>query len=269
MTAVSDARQRRRTRHLRSAAPQLGTLAGAVTLWEILTRHLGEPYFPPPSTIAKAIRDTWFSGPGSHLFLTHQATSGLSSSLGRLCLAWTCAALTGITAGLVLGRSPRVAQYFDPVLQLCRAMPPPTLIPFFIVMFHVGASMEVATITFGIIWPIMLNTMDGARSVEPLYIDTAAVFGITGVRRLTHVILPASAPKIFAGLRTSVALSVILMVMAELLGSGNGIGAQLVQAQRVFDLPGMWGGIVILGILGYALNALFLAAERRLLRWHH
>jgi ABC-type nitrate/sulfonate/bicarbonate transport system permease component len=58
------------------------------------------------------------------------------------------------------------------------------------------------------------------------------------------------------------------MVMAELLGSGSGIGAQLVQAQRVFDLPGMWGGIVILGVLGYALNAIFLLAERRLLRWH-
>jgi ABC-type nitrate/sulfonate/bicarbonate transport system permease component len=260
--------RRRSARFFRDASVQLVTLAGAVALWESLTRHFAEPYFPPPSTIVKAVRSTWFSGPGSRLFLTQEATSGLTSSLGRLGLAWVGAAVLGVVAGLALGRSPRLAQYLDPLMHLGRAMPPPTLIPFFIAVLHLGASTEVAAIASGVIWPVMLNTIDGARSVEPLYIDTATVFGISRVRRLFAVILPAAAPKIFAGLRSSVALSVILMVMAELLGSGNGIGAQLVQAQRTFDLPGMWGDIIILGVLGYVLNVLLLAAERRCLRWH-
>lgn len=260
MTALSTARsEASRGALLRRTGSQLGTLAGAVALWELLTRLLDRPRFPPPSTIATAIQDRWLSGPASRLFLTHEATSGLSASLGRLCLAWTCAAVAGITAGLVLGRSPRVAQYFAPVLRLCRALPPPALIPFFIVTFHAGASMEVATIAFGTVWPILLATMDGARSVEPLYVDTATIFGVTGVRRLTQVILPATAPKVVAGLRTGVSLSVTLMVLAELLGPGDGVGGLLVHTRRVTDL---WGGVVVLGLLGYALTALFRVAER-------
>jgi ABC-type nitrate/sulfonate/bicarbonate transport system permease component len=267
MTAVIDGR-RRHAGLLAGVVTQLVTLAGAVAMWEVVTRRLDQPYFPPPSTIAAAMRQTWFSGSAGRLFLSDQATTGLSSSLSRLLVGWSCAAVFGIAAGLALGRAPLAAQFLDPILQLGRAMPPPTLIPVFIVVFHIGASAEVATIVFGAVWPIMLNALDGARSVDRLQIDMAAVFGVTRMRRLTHVILPSAAPKIFAGLRTSVSLSLILMVMAELLGSGNGIGAQLVQAQRDFEVPRMWGGIVILGILGYGLNSLFLAVERWRLGWH-
>jgi ABC-type nitrate/sulfonate/bicarbonate transport system permease component len=275
MTAVLGGRvratatpRRRSGGFLVGAVTQLATLAGAVAVWEIVTRGLDQVYFPPPSTIVAAMHEAWLSGPAGHLFLNDQATTGLSSSLGRLLFGWACAAVFGVVAGVALGRSPKAAQYLDPVLQLGRAMPAPTLIPLFIVVFHVGASMEIATIIFGVVWPIVLNAMDGARSVDRLQIDMAAVFGVTGVRRLTHVIVPGAAPKIFAGLRTSVSLSLILMVMAELLGSGNGIGAQLVNAQREFEIPRMWGGIVILGILGYVLNALFQAVERWCLGWH-
>jgi ABC-type nitrate/sulfonate/bicarbonate transport system permease component len=274
MTTVLDGRaritatRRRRGGSLIGAVTQLGTLACAVAVWEILTRSLDQVYFPPPSTIVSAMREAWLSGPAGHLFLNGQATTGLSSSLDRLLFGWACAAVFGVAAGVALGRSPKASEFVDPVLQLGRAVPPPTLIPLFIVIFHLGTSMEIATIMFGAVWPILLNAMDGARSVDRLQIDMAAVFRVAGVRRLTQVILPAAAPKIFAGLRTSVSLALILMVMAELLGSGNGIGTQLVQAQREFDIPQMWGGIVILGILGYVLNALFHAVERKCLGWH-
>jgi ABC-type nitrate/sulfonate/bicarbonate transport system permease component len=253
----------RHGRVLRRTGSQFGALAGAVALWEILTRLADRPHFPPPSTIATAIQDTWLSGPASRLFLTHEATGDLSVSLGRLCLAVACAAVAGIAAGLALGRAPRVAEYFAPVLRLCRALPPPALIPFFVVTFHAGATMEVTTIVFGTVWPVTLGALDGARSVEPLYADTFAIFGVTGVRRLTHVVLPATAPKIFAGLRTGVSLSVTLMVLAELLGSGEGIGGELVRTRQPGDL---WGGLVVLALLGCALAALFGAAERRCLR---
>jgi ABC-type nitrate/sulfonate/bicarbonate transport system permease component len=94
------------------------------------------------------------------------------------------------------------------------------------------------------------------------------VFRVTGWQRLWQVILPAAAPKIFAGLRVSLSLALILMVISELVGSTAGIGDHLVNAQRGFQLPEMWAGIVLLGILGLLLNGLFVLVELRVLAWH-
>jgi ABC-type nitrate/sulfonate/bicarbonate transport system permease component len=119
-----------------------------------------------------------------------------------------------------------------------------------------------------VVWPVLLNTMDGARSVDPLQLDTARVFHLGPAQRLFRLILPGAAPKIFAGMRVAVSIALILMVIAEIMGGGTGIGGQLIVAQRTFDLPAMWGSIVILGVLGYLLNTVFLAVERRSLRWY-
>jgi ABC-type nitrate/sulfonate/bicarbonate transport system permease component len=243
-------------------------LALLITLWELAARGAADSYFPAPSKISSTIRTVWFSGPAGHLFLTGKATDDFIPSLSHLFAGWLLASVTGIVLGLAVGRSRTAADYLDPLLQLGRAMPPPTLIPFFIIVFHLGDSMMVATVAFGVVWPVLLNTIDGARTVDAIQLDTARVFGITGWQRLHSVILPAAAPKIFAGLRVSLSFAVILMVVSELVGGTVGIGASLLNAQRTFELPQMWGGIVLLGILGYLLNEIFLLAERRLLAWH-
>jgi ABC-type nitrate/sulfonate/bicarbonate transport system permease component len=113
----------------------------------------------------------------------------------------------------------------------------------------------------------ILGAADGARSIEPLHLETARVFGLTRGQRLLRIVLPSAAPKIFAGLRLSLSLALILMVIAEFF-STEGIGFQLRAAQRAFDLPGVWGAIVLLGILGYVLNQAFLLLEKRVLTWH-
>ena len=136
------------------------------------------------------------------------------------------------------------------------------------VVFRIGAQMEIATIVFGAIWPLVLNTADGVRSIEPLQLDTARVFGLSRLDVVRRVVFPATLPRIFAGLRLSLSLSLILMVFSELVGSSNGIGYELVNAQTSFDLPAMWSGVVLLGIIGYALNVLVLAVEGRVLAWH-
>jgi ABC-type nitrate/sulfonate/bicarbonate transport system permease component len=236
--------------------------------WEVLTRGSTGGYFPAPSLILSTMRDLWFSGPAHRLFLNDKAIDDFSYSLTHLFGGWLLASAVGIVLGVALGRSKTATEYLDPLLQLGRSVPPVTLLPFFIILFHVGATMQVATIAFGVIWPVLLNTIDGARTVDPLQIDTARVFGITGVQRLRQLILPAAAPKIFAGLRVSLSLALILMVISELIGATAGIGDQLLLAQRSFELPKMWAGIVLLGILGYLFNAVFVIVEHRLLAWH-
>jgi ABC-type nitrate/sulfonate/bicarbonate transport system permease component len=128
--------------------------------------------------------------------------------------------------------------------------------------------MQLGVIVFGVVWPILLNSIDGARSVQTTQVETARAFRVSRRRWLLGVVLPAASPKIFAGLRISLALALILMVISELVGTSHGLGRALIDASAMFDIPEMWAVVVLLGILGYLLNALLLATERMALGWH-
>jgi ABC-type nitrate/sulfonate/bicarbonate transport system permease component len=264
----------------RAAALRLGGLPAALARrWLPLAilagcgvaaaRTAGGAVFPPPSRIAGRMRELWFSGPAGHLFLTGEATGDVLPSLGRMALGLALSAAAGIVLGLALGRSERALAYLNPILQFARVIPPPALVPVFIVLFDLGTQMQVASIVFSAVWPVLLNTADGARSVDPMQMDTAEAFRMPGPDRLRFVIVPSALPEIFAGMRLALSLSLILMVFSELLpGTSNGLGFELTNAQSQSDLPTLWSVIVLLGILGYLLNALLLAVERRALRWH-
>lgn len=244
----------------------LAVLAGC---WEAAARAAGSAFFPPPSAIAARMRELWLSGPPGRLFLTGETTGDVLPSLGRMGLGLLLSASAGIALGLALGRSERTLAYLDPILQFARVIPPPTLVPVFVVLFDLGTQMQVASIVFSAVWPVLLNTADGARSVDPVQLDTAAAFRMSGPQRLRFVIVPSALPKIFAGLRLALSLSLILMVFSELLpGTSNGLGFTLTNAQSQSDLPTLWSVIVLLGLLGYLFNSLLLAVEQRALRPH-
>ncbi|MFC6085385.1 ABC transporter permease [Sphaerisporangium aureirubrum] len=240
----------------------------AIGAWEVGTRQAESVYFPPPSQIAVRMYEAWLTGPAHRLFLTDAALDTFGPSLGRLFGGWLLACLVGVALGVAVGRSRVLADYIDPVIEFCRAVPPAALIPLFIVLFKTSTQMQVATIVYGVIWPILINTIDGARYVDRGHTDSAQVFGVRGARRLVRVVLPSAAPKIFAGLRLSLSLAVVLMVVSELVASSDGIGYQLMYTQQTFDMSAMWGSIVVLAILGYALNTFFLFAEKHILSWH-
>lgn len=248
----------------RGALVRWGVFAAAVVVWELVARVAASAFFPPPSAIAVAGWRLWFSGPA---VLTEAAVVDVLPSVARVVGGWALSGVIGIVVGVALGRSRRASEYCAPLLAFARALPPPVLIPVFLVLFAAGTPMQLATIVFGTVWPVLLNTADGARGVDPVMIDTADVHGVTGARRLWRVILPAAAPRIVAGLRVSLSLALILMVVSELVASTSGLGHQLVVAQRSFDLTVMWAAIVLLGVVGYALNAALLGVERRTLGW--
>jgi ABC-type nitrate/sulfonate/bicarbonate transport system permease component len=244
-------------------------LAAGVAAWEAGTRAARSPDFPTPSAIVARMYRLWFSGPASDAFLTSAARENIVPSLARMAVGLAASIVVGVGLGLALGRSERVFAYLDPMFQFARVIPPPTLVPVFIALFSLGTQMQVASIIFSAVWPILLNTTDGARSVDELQMATARAFRLSAAERLTKIIFPSVLPKIFAGLRLSLSLSLILMVFSELLpGTANGIGFELVDAQSRSDLTTMWSAIVLLGILGYALNAILLMVERRTLAWH-
>ncbi|MFI6480145.1 ABC transporter permease [Nonomuraea sp. NPDC050663] len=238
-------------------------------VWEVTTRQLEAVYFPPPSVIVVRLHEMWFSGPLSQAFLTDEALDDLVPSLTRLFVGWAAAAAAGVVVGLMLGRSARLAALVEPLLHFGRSVPPSTLLPVFLLLFKIGTPMQVASIVYGVIWPVLINSMDGARYVDRQYIETGTVFRVSTSQRILRIILPAAAPKIFAGLRLSVSLALIMMVVSELVGSSEGIGHRLLEAQSEFDIPAMWAGIVLLGVLGIVLNSAFIAVERVVLSWHH
>jgi ABC-type nitrate/sulfonate/bicarbonate transport system permease component len=247
-----------------------GLVAGAAAAgWQFGATAARSPYFPPPSVIVPDMYRKWFSGPASHLWLTSDAIANLLPSLGRMLGGWAVAAVAGIALGVAIGRVPGIADLTEPLVHFGRAVPPPTLVPVFLFVFRIGTPMEVATIVFGVIWPVLLNSIDGARHTDPVYLETARAFRLSTAQRMTRVILPGAAPKIFAGLRLSLALALIMMIISEFAGSTNGIGNEMLAAQSVFDIPLMWSVVLLLGLVGITLNTALGLTERRVLAWQH
>jgi ABC-type nitrate/sulfonate/bicarbonate transport system permease component len=237
-------------------------------LWQLWASHRQSPFFPPPSTIFSSMHAQWFSGPASHLFLTSDAVSNILPSLGRILLSLAIIVAIGVPLGIALGRSSVLTEYLDPLLQFARSIPVVAAAPVFIALFKIGTQMEVATIVFGTIWPLLLNTIDGARTVDPVQVETARAFRYSTWERLRWLIIPAALPKIFTGLRLALSLSLILMVFSELVGSTSGIGYEMSEANNSFNLPELWSTIVLLGILGYLMNGILYLVEKRVLAWH-
>jgi ABC-type nitrate/sulfonate/bicarbonate transport system permease component len=230
-----------------------------LAIWGLWSSGSDTYYFPPLTDIFKTFADTW---------LFERVGSDVVPSLVRLALGYGIACAVAVAAGLALGLSRPLRRATDPIVQFLRSIPPPALLPFGILVLGVGTSMKVFIIAFVCLWPVLLNTIDGVAGVDPTLRETARVYDIGARDQILRVTLPSAAPQIFAGMRTSLSLALILMVISEMVASTNGIGYFVLQSQRSFAIPEMWSGILLLGILGYVLNVIFVLVERRVLRWH-
>jgi ABC-type nitrate/sulfonate/bicarbonate transport system permease component len=230
-----------------------------LVIWGLASANSDTYYFPPLTDILSTFADTW---------LFERVGSDVVPSLVRMGLGYAIAVVVAVALGMLFGLSRRARIAAAPIVEFLRAIPPPALLPFAILVIGVGSSMKVFIIAFVCIWPILLNTIDGVRGIDPTLDDTTRVYGVSRRDRVWRVMLPAASPQIFAGMRTSLSLALILMVISEMVASTNGIGYFVLQSQRTFAIPEMWSGILLLGILGYVLNGGFVLIERRVLRWH-
>jgi len=229
---------------------------GVLAIW---TSQQDSYYYPPLGDVLSTFNDTW---------LFERVGSDLIPSLERMAVGFVIAVVAGVSFGLLLGRSRRARIAATPIIEFLRAIPPPALLPFAILVMGVGSGMKIFIIAVVCVWPVLLNTIDGASSLDLTLEDTTRAYSISKRDRLLRVVLPAAGPQIFAGIRLAVSLALILMVISEMVASTNGIGYFILQSQRTFAISEMWSGILLLGILGYALNMVFVMIERRVLRWH-
>lgn len=239
----------------------------AIAVWQVMAMVGDNPFLPTPWQVLQRGVQIWFKLPGGEVGLPATWFQDILPSLGRVLLGWLVAAVLGVVVGTALGRSKRGMDYGGPLFGFFRSLPSPALVPVFILLFGIDSGMKVSLIVFGCVWPILLNTVDGVRSVDSVKTETARSFHTPRLQWLTMVVFPAALPKIFAGLRVSLAIAVILMVVSEMVGVTSGIGFRLGYARQVVEFPTMWAWIVLLGVLGYGLNAGLLAVERYVLRW--
>jgi ABC-type nitrate/sulfonate/bicarbonate transport system permease component len=241
-----------------------GVLLLVGLLWQRAAVAWESPYFPPITEILYRTWQVW-GAPGWNegAVLDHVVPSMLRYGVG-----WSIAVAMAVALGLAIGLVPTVAQHLFPVVNFVRSVPPPLLLPLLIAVIGIGDDMKVVLIVVGVTPPLLLNTIDGVRSVDQGLLDTGAVFGIPRTATIARIVLPAAMPKMFAGLRISLAVGLILMVVSEMFAATNGIGFFIVQAQRGFRLVDMWTGVILLGVIGYGLNQALTVVEHRALRWH-
>lgn len=252
MTTARSVRGRRR--RIIGIVLQVTVPITLVGIWWVWTAAAHSYYFPSVPKIMRSFNAGWLG-------------TNVVPSVVRLAIGYVIALTAGLLFGTVLGLSRVARRATSPVVEFLRAIPAPALIPFGILVFGLGSLTKVFLIAFVSIWPILLNTIDGVAGVDPLLHDVSRVFDIPLRTKVRKIVLPAAAPQVFAGARTSLALSIIIMVISEMEAAQNGIGFFILQAQSTFAISDMWAGMVVLGLLGYVLNSVFVLVEKRVLRW--
>lgn len=245
---------------LRRVALALGLPVLLFAVWFVATDDSESFYLPPLRTILSVFDDTWTA---------ERWRVDVLPSLLRLAAGYALAAVLGIGLGVLIGANRRLRATVEPVLEFFRAIPPPVLVPVIMLFAGIGGGMKVIVIVSGCVWPILLNTVEGVRAVDGVLADTARSYRITGAARLRHLLLRSASPQIMTGMRQALSIAIILMVISEMFAASNGLGFTIVQFQRSFAIPEMWTGIILLGLLGFALSALFRFAENRILAWYH
>lgn len=259
MVAKPAVEARRLTTQSTNLALEFVVPAGLVALWWFASRDSTSLYYPPLSEIAQTFRQVW---------LFDHFTSDAVPTLEHLAIGFFIAVAVGIAAGAMLGRSPLWAEVVSPLLEFVRAIPVAAVLPAALLLLGIGPTFQIAVIAYAATWPVLLNTMDGVRSLDPLLVDVGRSFRIPQHVRLFKIMLPAAMPNIVAGIRTAISIAVTVVIFSELIGAINGIGYQILKARYTFAVPDVWAGVILLGIIGYVANMMFLGLEHVLLRQH-
>jgi sulfonate transport system permease protein len=230
-----------------------------VTLWWVISANSVDPFFPPLSEIVARFRELWIFD----LVPVH-----LLPSLRNLFLGYALGATIGLVAGAYLGASRNAYRYFEPLVDFLRSIPPVATVPIFILIYGLDASMRVAAITFATIFPVLIATIQGVRGTDPLLMDICKVFQLSRFDTLWRVRMPSAGPTIASGLRLALQIAFIVTIASELLGSGFGLGAFTLISTQSYMIVDGWTGVILLGLLGYALNLIFGLIEGRVMRWY-
>jgi len=245
---------------------KIGAVLGFLALWSIVSTavvvlKLFNPiFFPGPWVVAGALVTLAMKG---------QLWGHIGATLERVALGFSTGALLAIGLGLPSGHFRVVRNIVEPVVELLRPIPPLAMLPLFLVWIGIGETSKVGFITYATFFPMFLTTVHAVGQMDPLLVRAAQSLGARPSQLFFRVILPSALPDMLTGLRLGIALSFFVIVISEFIGAEQGLGFLINDGRSFFLVPQMLGAAALLGLFGYAGNALVRLAERRLLRWQH
>lgn len=229
-------------------------------LWEIAPKLglVDRAFFPAFSEVVY----TWWQLVISGELLTH-----FQASITRSLVGFSLALIIAIPLGLLIGWYPLTRDLLNPLLELFRNTAPLALLPVFILLLGIGEISKISIILFACTWPILLNTISAVKNVDPLLIKSARSMNISSFKLFYKVILPASVPTIFTGIRMAGTSAILVLIAAEMVGAKEGLGYYITYAQYNFLIPEMYAGILTISVLGLIINQVLLLLEKRFSRW--
>lgn len=229
-------------------------------LWETAPRMgLVDPtFFPPFSKVA----ESWWG-----LLISGDLYAHFQASILRSLFGFGLAILVAIPMGLIIGWYPLASKLLNPVLEVFRNTAALALLPVFILLLGIGETSKVSIVFFACTFPILLNTINAVRNVDPLLIKAAKSMALPSYRLFYKVILPASIPTIFTGIRMAGSSSILVLIAAEMVGAKEGLGYLINYSQQNFQIPQMYAGIITISLLGVAINYLLISLERKFSSW--
>src|ERR1700738_3139238 len=269
--AASRRRQRQRLEMLRAFALGAGFPILLVLIWDRAVALTGTRLIPSPYQVALMMYDFSFGGVYDDAFsgtiLTH-----IWKSVQRVYGGFFLAALIGIPLGMMIGRIKILCQLLDPTISLLRPIPVTAWLPLSMIFFGLGPNAAIFLVFLGAFYPILLNTTFGVRSVDPRLFEAAAMLGCSGPAMFREVMLPASLPAIFNGLRIAHGFAWILIVVGEMTGVPTGLGSVIMDGRTLSRTDLVVTGMIVIGVAGFLTDRIIVAISNRVLRWspqHH
>jgi len=237
-----------------------------LVIWHFSTHGRKYSLIPPPSDVAIELYDLAFGGiwddAYSQTLLTH-----LVASVSRVYGGFAMACAVALPLGLMIGRLPFVRQLLDPTFQVLRPIPVTAWLPLSMIVFGLGPRSAVFLVALGAFYPILVNTIFGVRSVDPRLFEAASMLGCEGPSQFFKVVLPASLPAIFAGLRLGLGFAWVVIVVGEMTGVQTGLGAIIMEARQLSRTEIVIAGMIVIGIAGFISDRIVMWLGGRLLRW--
>jgi ABC-type nitrate/sulfonate/bicarbonate transport system permease component len=229
-----------------------------LVLWQIAGTS-ATSQFPPPSA--------WFAEV-ARLGQSGVLAPAVAATISILVISLALATLVGFLLGLLIGTSPKLQQWSALLLEYTRAIPPPVLIPVFVLLLGYSDVMKIVVIGFAGLWPVLLNTISGVSQIRPLTFDVARSLRLSRRETLMKIVIPATVPSLLLGIRVALPHTIIITLVVEMFTGAIGIGGLMIGAERAFNAAGVFGLLVLVGCLGFALTVLFASTERLVLwRW--
>lgn len=251
---------------LRDVAIALAFPAAVLVVWHVATYGRKYSLIPPPSDVATALYDLAVGGINDDAF-SRTLHIHLLASMSRVYGGFGLALLAALPLGLMIGRIPIVRRLLDPTLQVLRPIPVTAWLPLAMIIFGLGPRSAFFLVFLGAFYPVLINTIFGVRSLDPRLIEAASMLGCRDTSQFFRVVLPASLPAIFTGLRLGLGFAWVVIVVGEMTGVQTGLGAIIMEARQLSRTEIVISGMIVIGLAGYISDRLITFIGRRLLRW--